>query len=279
MSSPETVISTDSLGLVRADWKLLRQMWGSLTDKAEVIGFRSMLERLYDQAADCGFHIQEIHGRVGWNRDMFGSIMTDVADTLIVSTAELIDQYAANCPVLLHTTEALANEKLIISKKESIKLLWVENQPHSGAVNDTEKTIKTFNDQGVSVGFMFDLAHYLYGENDNDQKFSQRWEKTLNVLNDIIKTNAHVGIHFPIGTRKNDSLPVLDGKISPDMFRDVAVVLHGENEPHQAVEQIVLESQHGLRLAAWQSKRDIGKIRRHHEAIVDKLVSTGIIRL
>lgn len=176
-----------------------------------------------------------LHGRTGsWHEsdEDLARFFALVTKSFLMSTPRLAEIASSTRDgdrggyLLLHGFELIAGEspRFVITNKEKIKMLYVENNLHPDGLEITLRVIDHLKQNGVRVGLAFDLVHYF---DSCGGSVKERWVKTVDALASVLDHGElPVILHVPIG-QSPDSLPF--GQISEDMWRQLANKLAGHN--------------------------------------------------
>ena len=91
--------------------------------------------------------------------------------------------------------------------KNKPKKLWIENHTYGKkGIEETIKLISEYRKSGINAHGMLDLFHLL--ANTSTSEMIDNWSKTIGDIEGYLGWFS--GVHFPIGTRIDDSLPIDD---------------------------------------------------------------------
>ena len=226
------LVSTDSIGMF-GDIKNLNKLWTpERFPYVEMISWRGREESIISQLTAHGYRIAHLHGRMGNDIPAMRLL-----DQLITRTPSLMRRWGTAYDILIHTSEARKATVINAAKRATrIKRIWIEND-ESGAdgVSRMRHTAQQYLHNGIPTGVVFDVFHYIRSYCESDLLLRQSWEDMMPLL--IQLKPFALGIHFPIGTRVDDSLPL--DRISDEMLQRFAGVCE-----YTGVERITLEYQH-----------------------------------
>mgnify|MGYP001563947239 FL=1 len=162
-------------------------------------------------------------------------------------------------------------KKIIIKNKP--KKIWVENHLYGRrGVEDAIKQIIFFRKNKINACGMLDIYHYIA---HTPKSLQTNWSsivdelKSYFLLKDKNDKKFFYGIHFPIGTRLGDSLPI--DSMSDEMFKLFAQKII----PH--IERVVFENQQknlGLLLS---TDKMLAEQKTRNKKIIERFKKTGII--
>lgn len=262
------LISTDCIGMF-GDIKNLTELWPpEQFPYVEMISWRGREKSIINQLMTHGYRVAHLHGRMG-NDDPAMRLL----DQLITRTPSLIRGWGTAHDILIHTSEARKATVINAAKRgaTTIKRIWIEND-ESGpdGVSRMRQTAHHYLHNGVPTGVVFDVFHYIRSYCGSDLLLRHSWEEMMQFL--IQLKPLPLGIHFPIGTRVDDSLPL--DRISDDMIKRFADVCE-----YTGVERITLEYQH----EPWKYRAGsipssaIPRIRTRIERILQRLQTAGMV--
>lgn len=260
----KTLISTACIGFADG-FETLGKVWPRdlNLNKVEMIGWRTRVTKLLEEAKRSGYTVVHIHGRT--------RAMPHLPNMILIPTPELVNRHGKEYKIVVHAPN-LQNERNRQALKASNPLfVWVEN--HFGGDKSARVAIDIVRDlklENIRAGFMFDICHYIGAENLNNDHFLNRWQKALTFL----ETTMPLSIHLPMGQEKGDSLPFDDPHLlSDDMLKDLAAILNSGR-----IVSLVLEGKQpwGLRTVT-MTAGEIEKQKARNLAIYDRLQKVGIV--
>jgi len=206
------LISTDSVGWLGTPKQFIylykNYFEDGTFDGVEMIAFKplSRLKNFIAVLKKNNIATLSFHGKTGGENRLppkYGIIMT-IVNSFIFSAEKLIKNFK-DINFLSHTPylENKSVKKFIINIKP--KTLWIEN--HNYGEEGIEKAkiqIIDYRKKGVNVYGMLDLYHFL--AKVPISKMINDWPKILEKIKTY--TEWFSGIHFPIGSRVGDSLPI-----------------------------------------------------------------------
>lgn len=279
---PQYLVSTDSIGFFgRPEQfiKLWKEYFDDKTlDGVEVIAFKPInrLNKLISIFKKNNIPVLSFHGKTGDVKQLsiLKRITLYLVNTTFVNTNKLLRNFSSDKDILFHTslTKIKNIEKIVIENLP--KKLWIENNP-SGK-KEAEETINqiiNYRKKGVRTYGMFDIFHFI--RNLSMPNLKNDWPNVVKQIEYYVKlkdrsgTQFFTGIHFPIGTRLADSLPIDD--MTDKMLKQFAQKII----PH--VERIVFENQQTLLGLFFSTNKMLEEQKRRNIRIIQRLKKTGII--
>ncbi|MFA6081554.1 MAG: hypothetical protein WC741_04065 [Patescibacteria group bacterium] len=277
---PQYFVSTDSIGFFGKPEqfvKLWKEYFKNKTlNGVEVIALKpiNQLDRLIETFRKNNIPVLSFHGRTGGESklDFKSRIIMTFLNIFIEEMAYLL-KYFPEVEYLSHTPyfeKKTVYEEVI---KNQPKKIWVENHlPGKRGVEDAIKQINIYRKNGVNICGMLDIYHYVaHSEKILPKKWSNTVEelRTYFLLRDCQGKPLFCGIHFPIGTRLADSLPL-------DNMTDKMLKLFAEKIiPH--VERVVFENQQKNLGLFFSTNKMIEDQRTRNKNVFERLKKTGII--
>lgn len=279
-SRPEYLVSTDCIGFLGRPDQFIR-LWKKYFDKGifdgvEIIAFKPIerLKRLVSILRENNIPVLSFHGKTGGENKLpfISRIIMTVVNFFIID----VDKLLKNFPKIEFLSHAPYLEKN--SVKEIVlgnrpKKIWIENHLYGKkGVETAIRQIIFFRKNGINTFGMLDVFHYV-ARFDKDLKIN--WNnivkklKSYILLKDSLKKQIFTGIHFPIGSRLGDSLPI-------DSMSDEMLTLFAEKIIPN-VERIVFENQQknlGLLLSTGKMLKEQ---KTRNKRIIERLKKTGVI--
>lgn len=279
-SHPQYLVSTDSIGFFGRPEQFLF-LWqeyfeNKTLDGVEVIAFKpiSRLRKLINILKINNIPILSFHGKTGGeNRLNFsGRIIMTLVNFCIVN----IKSVFINFPEIEFLSHAPYFEKdstkQIIFQRRPEKI-WVENHLRGKkGVEDAIKQISVYREKTINTSGMLDIYHYIA---DSVDTIHSSWSnlvlelKSYILLKDKNGRQFFNGIHFPIGSRLDDSLPI--DSMTDDMLKLFAL----EIIPH--IERVVFENQQKNLGLFFSTGKMIEEQKARNKRIIERLKKTGII--
>lgn len=279
----EVAISSDIIG-IWGNIDDLNKVYGTLTKKIELIGWLPTLPSHLKQAQNCGFEVVSIHGRLTSlfsPEPLIKKIPLVAANLMLYSTGSLIT-HADRHDILLHAPH-LHNEHIINqlrTHRKNIKFIWVEND-NTGlqGMNEAVYMVNKLRSLDIRCGLVFDLSHFIGPENLTNENFPSSWNELINytdrqlfAYNDPYGRLIPISFHFPIGTKADDALPVLE-RMDGNMLASFSRIIVSKK-----IERFIIENQqqgmhHQFRLYT----HEIQNLKNRTVKILEKLQIYGIL--
>lgn len=208
----QKLISTDSVGWLGTPEQfvyLYKDYFKDGTfDGAEMIAFKPFgkLKKFINILEKNKIPTLSFHGKTGGENRLppkYGIIMT-IVNSFIFSAETLINNF--NSIDFLSHTPYLENDfikKTIIDCRP--KTLWIENHNYGEqGIEEAKNQILDYRKKGVDARGMLDLYHFL--AKVPISKMIEDWLKIIKKIEGYFEWFS--GVHFPIGSRTDDSLPI-----------------------------------------------------------------------
>lgn len=279
---PQYLVSTDSIGFFgRPDQfiKLWQEYFDNKTlDGVEVIAFKPQLrlEKLVFILKKNNIPVLSFHGKTGGEERL--GLSSRIIMTLINMLILDINKITDNFPKVEFLSHTHYFEKKIIQQNilnQKPKKFWIENHSRGKeGVEDGIKEVLFYRRNNINALGMFDVYHYI--SQMKTKNILENWSTIVSQIKYFFKkkdTNSKrlfVGVHFPIGSRLGDSLPI--DLMSNDMlklFADKIIPL---------VERVVFENQQTLPGLFFSTSKMIEKQKARNIRIIERLKKTGIIK-
>ena len=277
---PQYLVSTDSIGFLGRPEQFI-ELWSEYFSNetlfgVEAVAFKpiSQLKILINTLKNNDIPVLSFHGKTGGeNRlNLSGRIIMTVVNIFISNVGGLL-KYFPEIEFLSHSPyfEKKSIQKVIFKKKP--KKIWIENHLYGKqGVEDAIKQIIFFRKNKINTSGMLDIYHYV-AHSIKDLQIN--WPKTVEELRSffLLKDNQgkqfFYGIHFPIGTRLGDSLPI--DAMSDDMLKLFA------KRVIPYTERVVFENQQKNLGLLFSTNKMIGEQKTRNKRIIERLKKTGII--
>lgn len=277
---PEYLVSTDSIGFAGTPDQFLF-LWQDYFDKkiidgVEVIAFKSLfrLKKLVKTLIDHRIPVVSFHGKTGgedWLEIIPRIIMTMVnfciidAETLIKNFPEI--DFLSHGPHF----EMETVKNIIINNHP--KKIWIENHLYGKkGLDEAVLLINRYRANKINANGMIDIYHYIAHSVEN---LNYDWPRIVSELQSYFKLkdtaneSLFKGIHFPIGSRLDDSLPI-------DNMTDEMLELFAE-KIMPFVERVVFENQQELPGLFFSTNKMLILQKERNRRIIERLKKTGII--
>ena len=277
---PQYLVSTDSIGFLGRPEQFI-ELWSEYFSNetlfgVEAVAFKpiSQLKILINTLKNNDIPVLSFHGKTGGeNRlNLSGRIIMTVVNIFISNVGGLL-KYFPEIEFLSHSPyfEKKSIQKVILKNKP--KKIWIENHLYGKqGVEDAIKQIIFFRKNKINTSGMLDIYHYI-AHSVKDLQIN--WPKTVEELRSffLLKDNQgkqfFYGIHFPIGTRLGDSLPI--DAMSDDMLKLFA------KRVIPYTERVVFENQQKNLGLLFSTNKMIEEQKTRNKRIIDRLKKTGII--
>jgi len=277
---PQYFVSTDSIGFL-GNAEQFVELWkeyfnDKTLDGVEAVAFKPVnrLKKLIDVLGKNNIRVLSFHGKTGGeNRlNLSGRIIMTAVNIFISNVEELL-KYFPEIEFLSHSPyfEKKSIQKVILKNKP--KKIWIENHLYGKqGVEDAIKQIIFFRNNKINTSGMLDIYHYV-AHSIKDLQIN--WPKTVEelrsffLLKDDQGKQFFYGIHFPIGTRLGDSLPI--DTMNDDMLKLFA------KRVISYTERIVFENQQKNLGLLFSTNKMIEEQKTRNKRIIERLKKTGII--
>ena len=274
-------VSTDSIGFLGTPNQFLK-LWQEYFDDGtlngvEIIAFKpiSRLNNLISILKNKNISNLSFHGKTGGENqlDFFGRITMTLVNVFIYDIETLLKNFP-EIEFLSHTPYLKRNFAKESVLKFKPKKIWIENHFYGKTgVENAIKQILIYRKEGINTCGMLDIFHYIAHSSENLEK---NWPKIIEELRSffLLKDNQgkqfFCGIHFPIGTRLGDSLPV-------DDMSDWMLKLFAKKIIPLA-ERIVFENQQKNLGLFFSTDKMIEEQKTRNKRIIERFKRTGIIK-
>lgn len=274
------LVSTDSIGFL-GNAEQFVQLWKEYFDDetlsgVEAIAFKPVnrLKGLINVLKSNNISVLSFHGKTGGENKLNfpGRIIMTVVNIFISEVGELL-KYFPQIEFLSHSPylEKKSIQEVILKNKP--KKIWIENHLYGKqGVDDAIKQIIFFRENKIDTNGMLDIYHYI-AHSVKDLQIN--WPKTVEELRSffLLKDNQgkqfFSGIHFPIGTRLGDSLPI--DAMSDDMLKLFAKRII------PFTKRVVFENQQKNLGLFFLTKKMLEEQKARNKRIIERLKKTGII--
>lgn len=278
--NPQYFVSTDSIGFLGNPDQFI-ELWQEYFNNktlagVEVVAFKPMnrLNKLISILKKNNILNISFHGKTGGENqlDPFGKIIMTLVNLGIFNVEILLKnfpeiEFLSHAPYL----EQDATKQIIFEKRP--KKIWVENHLYGRrGVEDAIKQINIYRENKIDASGMLDIFHYIAHSLDSLQT---KWPNLVSELESFIllkdknRKQLFNGIHFPIGSRLDDSLPI-------DNMTDEMLELFSQKIiPH--VERVVFENQQANLGLFFSTNRMLKVQKERNRRIIERLKKTGII--
>ncbi len=277
----EYLVSTDSIGFLGKPEQFIK-LWKEYFDDetfsgVEAIAFKplSHLNKLVSTLKKNNIPVLSFHGKTGGeNRlNFFGRIIMTVVN-YFVNEPKILLEYFPEIEFLSHAPYLEKKPVKEVILKNKPKKIWIENHLYGKqGVGDAIKQIIFYRENKINVNGVLDIYHYIAHLIDSLQT---NWPnlveeiKSYILLKDKNGKKFFQGIHFPIGSRLGDSLPI-------DSMNDQMLKLFAQKIiPH--VERVVFENQQKNLGLLFSTDKMLAEQKTRNKRIIQRLKKTGIIK-
>ncbi|VVA43801.1 conserved hypothetical protein [Candidatus Roizmanbacteria bacterium] len=277
---PQYLVSSDSIGFLGRPEQFVR-LWkeyfdDKTLDGVEIIAFKplSRLSQLVSTLEKNNILVLSFHGKTGGENllNFSGRIIMTLVNFCIVNTKNIL----INFPGIEFLSHAPYFEKNPIKQiifKYQPKKIWIENHLYGKkGVEEAIKQIIIYRESGINTCGMLDIFHYVA---HSIETFKKDWPSIVEelklyiLLKDKQGKQLFTGIHFPIGSRLGDSLPI-------DSMTDEMLELFAKRViPHIA--RVVFENQQTIPGLFFSTRKMIEKQKARNKRIIERLKKTGVI--
>ena len=277
---PQYLVSTDSIGFLGRSEQfthLWKEYFDNKTlDGVEAIAFKplSRLNKLVSKLEKNKIKVLSFHGKTGKENfsNFLPSIVMPVVNYCIADVCTLFN-YFPKIEFLSHNPYFKEDSVKQTIIKHHPRKIWIENNLYGKkGADETIKLIITYRENNINAHGMLDIYHYIA---NSTKILKTSWPKLVDelelyfLLKDKNGMNLFTGIHFPIGSRLDDSLPIDD--ITDDMLELFAQKII----PH--VERVVFENQQKDLGLFFSTNSMILEQKKRNKRIIKRLKKTGII--
>ena len=277
---PQYFVSTDSIGFLgKAEQfiKLWKEYFENKTlDGVEIIAFKplSRLSKLVSTLEKNKIPVLSFHGKTGGENqlDFLSRIIMTLVNFGIVNIKNIFKKFP-KIEFLSHGPFFEKNSTKQIIFQQKPKKIWIENHLYGKqGVEDAIKQIIFYRENKINANGMLDIYHYI---SRSVELLQTNWSNLLDELRSYILLKYKEGkqffngIHFPIGSRLGDSLPI-------DIMSDKMLELFAQKIiPH--VERIVFENQQKNLGLFFSTNEMLEEQQIRNKKIIERLKKTGVI--
>jgi hypothetical protein len=275
------IISTDSIGFLGQPEQfndLYHEYFQKkIFDGVEVIAVKplSRLKNIISTLEKNKIKVISLHGRTGGENQLpfFYRIMMTIVNKCLLNSSEILSGFPRQ-DILYHTpySQNLEVEKMIVIKKP--RHLILEN--HRIGKKGIEETIKQINflrKKGINVSGLIDIYHFVYGTSTNLLK--KNWLKIVKELEMYFRIKDENdkpffnSVHFPIGTRISDSLPI------EEITNDMLSLFSEKITPY--LDRFVIENQVKNIGLIYLTKSMMERTKKRNKINIDRLQKAGLL--
>lgn len=279
---PQYLVSTDSIGFLGKPEQFIKlwkeYFYDNTLDGVEVIAFKplSRLSKLVSTLKKDKIPVFSFHGKTGGEGQLnfLPRIIMTLVNAFIIDVKTLLIKFP-EIEFLSHGPHFEKNWIKQIVFKYQPKKIWIENHlSGKRGVEDAIKQIIIYRENKINTNGMLDIYHYVAHSIDS---LHTNWSNLVDeirsyiLLKDKNGKQFFYGIHFPIGSRLGDSLPI-------DNMTDQMLELFAKKIiPH--VKRVVFENQQTFPGLFFSTDKMIGDQKTRNKRIIERLKKTGIIKL
>ena len=278
---PQYLVSTDSIGFLGKPEQFI-EIWkeyfdDKTLDGVEAIAFKplSRLNKLVSMLKKNNIPLLSFHGKTGGEKqlNLSGRIIMTFVNLCIVNVKNILIkfpeiEFLSHAPYL----ENKFIEKIIIKNRP--KKIWIENNLYGKkGVEDAIRQINIYRKNNINTDGMLDVYHYV---SDSKDSIQSNWSNIVDelesyiLLKDMQGKQLFAGIHFPIGSRPDDSLPI------DDMTDKMLGLFNEKIIPH--VERVVFENQQAVVGLFFSTEKMLLQQKARNRRIIERFKKIGLIR-
>jgi hypothetical protein len=277
---PQYLVSTDSIGFFGKPKQFIN-IWKEFFDNktldgVEVIALKPLnqLDKLIAAFKKNNIPVLSFHGKTGGEKilDFKSRVIMTFLNNFIEESANLLAHFP-EVEYLSHTPYFENKNVYETVIKNQPKKIWIENHMQGRmGIEDAIKQINIYRKNNINACGMLDVYHYVA---HSEKILSKNWSNTVGELKSyfLMKDNHgkpfFCGIHFPIGTRLSDSLPLED--MTDEMLKLFAQKIIPQ------VERVVFENQQKNFGLFFSPKRMIAYQKTRNKKVFKRLKKVGII--
>lgn len=275
------IISTDSIGWLGRGEQFV-ELYGEyferrVFDGVEVIAVKPLnrLKKIISVLEKHRIKIFSLHGRTGGENLLppLYHIMMLAVNKMLIGAKDTLVNFSEKT-ILFHTPFSTLSEVEKLIKKYPPKKLILENhRVGKWGIEDTVKQVNYYRNLGIKTSGLIDIYHYIYGQSTGHLK--KNWQKIVDEIENFFRIKDLSGkrifdaVHFPIGTRISDSLPI--DEISDEMLKYFAVKII------PFLERFVIENQVKNLGLVYSTKSMMEKTKERNKRNIDRLLKSGLL--
>lgn len=278
---PQYLASTDSIGFFGRPEQFI-ELWqeyfdNKTLDGVEVVAFKplSRLRSLIKLFNQNNIPVLSFHGKTGGESllELSGKIIMTLVNLFVVNAKNIIKNFPET-DFLSHGPYMAEKSIQQVIFRERPKKIWIENHLYGKqGIEDAIKQIIIYRKNNINTNGMLDIYHYV--AHQTTEKIIKDWPKIVKdvelyiLLRDDVGRQFFNGIHFPIGSRINDSLPI-------DMLPDEALELFAQKIIPN-VQRVVFENQQKNLGLFFSTGKMLEDQKKRNRRIIERFKKTGII--
>ena len=277
---PQYLVSTDSVGFLGKPEQFIYLWQEYFDDKTlagvEVIAFKTLtrLNKLVSTLQKNNIPVFSFHGKTGGEDqlDLSGKIIMTLVN-LAMLDVEMILKNFPEIEFLSHGPYFEEDSIRGVILKYKPNKIWIENHLRGReGIENAIKQINIYRKNKINTSGMLDIYHYAA---NYTEAFQTNWTKLVSELESYIllrdKNGMQYfnGIHFPIGSRLGDSLPIDDMTDQMlELFAQKIIPL---------VDRVVFENQQKNLGLFFSTKEMLVEQKIRNKRIIERFKKTGII--
>ena len=215
MKKIKKLISTDNIGFLGKPSQFLF-LWEEFFkekyfDGVEMIAFypKKRLMNFIEVLKQKNISVISFHSRTGGESrlNFSGKVIMTVVNRFILGHKELVENFSS-FEFLFHAPY-LEDKKVfdyLVFNRKKIKKIWVENHLDGmEGVKEVRNMVEKLNKKGVNSSGLVDIYHICSKLKPKEIVFN--WKEIVDDISKLIDESIS-GIHLPIGSRLDDSIPI-----------------------------------------------------------------------
>lgn len=275
------IISTDSIGWLGRGEQFI-ELYGDyfkqgIFDGVEVIAVKplSRLKKIIRVLEKHGIKTLSLHGRTGGENLLppFYHLMMLAVNKMLINAKDTLVNFSGKS-ILFHTPfSTLSEVEELIKKYPPQKLILENHRIGKQGIKDTKEKVDYYRGLGINTSGLIDIYHYIYGQSTDYLK--KNWRKIVDEIESFFRMKDSKGrkifdaVHFPIGTRISDSLPI--DEISDEMLKYFAQRIN----PH--LDRFVIENQVKNLGLIYSTKTMMKNTKERNKRNIDRLLKVGLL--
>ncbi len=275
----DKLISSDSIGWLGNENHFLNLYYQYFKNQTfngvEIIPFKPIKKTLniVNKLKNFDIKIIRFHGQTGGEKYLkfFNKISMNFINNTIIDIKNLLTNFS-NFELLFHEPLISQEKNLQLIIKTPPKTLIIENhQPYQEGLDKIIKNLDILRKNNISSFGLIDIYHFTL--NEKHEKIAKNWEKNILKIKAYLQLKDEKGIkyfnsiHFPIGSRKTDSLPI-------NLLTDNQLEFFAKNIL-PFINSITIENQQEYLGLIYPF--NINKIKKRNQLIFNRLKKAGIL--
>lgn len=275
------LVSTDSIGAFGFPeqfvylWKEFLQ--NKTISGVEAVAFKPLLRlrKLVNTLEANKISVVSFHGKTGGEDrlDLLSRIIMTSVNAFILPAETLLHEFPG-VELLSHAPnfEDESVKKAVLKYKP--KKIWIENHLFGKrGITEAMEQIKTYRESEINARGMLDIYHFV--AKLPVKHVLRNWRKIIDQIAPYFRemdkegSPLFTGVHFPIGTRANDSLPV-------DYLKDEDLKYFAKKIV-PSLDRIVFENQQKVPGLFFSTQKMLEKQKARNKNLINRFKKTGII--